>query len=170
MGAFSSIAQYVDTGNQDVAYLQIVKLDGGADERGFLFFERPVLFRFFHVGDDLIFRDHVVSLYAENLFQKFLVQGKEKGDRGQYNVENPNEGIQRHRHLLGRDFRQHLGGNFSENEHCHRHDRRRDDNGSVPVCDQLSEEHAGDRGRRNVDQVVPDQHGGDEFVVMIDKV
>ena len=98
--------------------------------------------------------------------EQLLPQAEQEVQRGEHRHEQPQQGGGEHGERLGGFLGQALGGDLAEDEHHHgEHDggHRR----AVRLADELDEQQGGQGGGHVVDDVVADEDGGEQLVVIL---
>ena len=155
----------VHPGGEDVPGLQVAELDGGADQLALVLVQAALVLRLGHHGDQLLLGDAGVLGGAEDQVQQLLPLGEEEVQRPQDQQEHPEYGGGEHGKALRMLLGQALGGDLAEDQH-HQRQHHRGDGGAVRGV-QLGEEHRAHGGRGDVHDVVADEDGGDQPVVVV---
>ena len=163
LGAPQRDAVHPHARGEDVADVQVVKLDGAFEQFALVGVHAALLLGFLHQGEQLVLGDGVVVVHAQQTAQKLLPLGKEPVDRLEHRHKYPNHRIHRHgealRHLLG----QALGRDLTEDEHKHGHNGR--GHAHARAAQPAHEHHRAHRGQSDVDDVVAYQNGGEQLVI-----
>ena len=156
---------HVHPGGQDLLHLQVVELNGSADELALMLVQPALVLGLIHHGDELFLRDAVFRLVAQQLRQQTLPLGEEEIHRPQQGDKHPENGGGEHGEVLRILLGQALRRNFAEDQddHGQHHGGHR---GAV-YRQQLGKEHRGNRGSSDVYDVVADQDGGEQPVIIL---
>ena len=159
----------VHTGGEDLGDLQVVELDGVADEIALVLVQTALVLGLVHHAHQLFFGDAVLTAVTEHQGQQALPLGEQEVGRGEKHHQDPQQGGGQHGNGLGVFLGQALGGDLAENqdhhrEHCGGH------RGTPDIVDELDKQHRADGGGHVVDNVVADEDGGEELVVVLRQV
>ena len=106
----------------------------------------------------------------EDLDQRFFPGREHKGQRREDQHEKSKDRIGKEGKTFGALFGQNFGGHFAEDQRHARHDSGRRDRCHVAVCDQPQKENGRQRRHRDIDDVVADENGRQQFVVGIEQL
>ena len=155
----------VHPGGEDLLHLQVVELDGGADELPLMLVQAALVLGLIHHGDELLLGDALLLRLAEDAAEELLPLGKEVVHRGQHRHQHPHDGGCEHGKGLGVLFGHALGGDLAKDQNNHGQHHRGDQR--TVVQKQLGEQNGAHGGGRDVHDVVADQVGGQELVVVL---
>ena len=164
-GGFHIQRHHIDAGRQDILHGGIVKLQGRLDQFFFLLFQNTLLFdgvqhiHQFLLGDSGL----LVTLlfFPEGLHQP-QEQPAERRKCDHKHPQRPGEG---HAELLGIGFGKAFGKDLPKGKYRKRGNACGNSNGIVAEVKRNS--HRNQRGNGNIHQIVADQDGGDQFIVLL---
>ena len=159
---------------QDILGLLLGEVDGVAEQVALLVVDGAFLLYLLHQHEQLLLGHLVVGLDTEDLGHQLGPQGEEEAEGNEDPDEELHEGRREHGKALGAVLGDGLGGDLTEDQHDDR-DGGGGDQGAVVVGEGLilgvhaqgDDEHRGDGGQQDVDQIVADQDGGDQAVVVL---
>ena len=156
----------VHAGCQDFRHLQIAELDGIADQIALVLVKTALILRLIDHAHQLLFGDAVVAVVAEHQRQELFPHGEQEVGRGQNPGEEPQQRRGKHGPGFGVFLGQALGGNLAEDQNDdgqHRSGHR----GAAGLTDEPDKQHGADGGGHVVDNVVADEDGGEQLVVIL---
>ena len=156
----------VHAGGEDLIHLHIIELDGGADELALVLVQPALDLGLVHHGHQLFLGDAAVPLLVKYHGQQLFQQAEQEVHRGKDHHENPHNGSGEHGKALGILLGQALGRDLAKDQHHNGDDGGRDHR-AVLQPQALGEEHGGQRGGGQVDDVVAHQNGGQQVVVLV---
>ena len=157
---------HVYTGGQDLFHFHIVKFNGAADQLAFPIGQLAVVFGLADHGHQLALGDGVYLFVAHKAAQQLFPLGKQPGQRGhqchQQLQDGGYGGSHRFRHLLG----QALGGHLTKDQDHH---SKHDSGEGRPLLSthQLDEQHRTNGGSGDVHDVVADEDGGEQLIILL---
>ena len=164
-GALQRHAVHPHARGEDVADVQVVKLDGAFEQLALVGVHAALLLGFFYQGEQLVLGDGMVVVHAQQAAEELLPLGKEPVNRLEHRHKHPDERIHRHgkalRHLLG----QALGRDFAEDQHKHGHNGR--GYAHARVAQPAHEHHRAHRGQGDIDDVVAHKNGRKQLVIPV---
>ena len=159
----------VHPGSENLGHLQIVKLDGIADEIALVLVQTALVLRLVHHAHQFFFGNTVLSAVAEHQGQQALPLGKQEVKRSKEQYEHPQERGRKHGKGLRVFLGQALGGNLAENQD-HDGEHRGGHRGTPHIVDELDKKHRADGGGHVVDDVVADEDGRQKLVIVLRQV
>ena len=159
---------HIHAGGQHVLGLDVVKLDGTADQLAFAIGQLAVLLGFADHRDQLAFGDGVlfsgIKPFGKELFPR-TEQGVQRRKNRDQRTEHRGKG---HGQGFGHFFCHALGGDLAESQDQQGHDDR-GDRGAVYTAHQAGKQHGGKRGRTDVHDIVSNQNGAEQAVIALDQ-
>ena len=156
----------IHPGSEDLGHLQVVELDGVADQLALVLVQAALVLRLVHHSDQLLLGDAVLLPLVDDQGEQALPLGEQEIGRGQHGYKGPQQGGREHgpglRALLG----QALGRDLAKDQDHHsEHDGGH--RGPPHVIQQPDEQHRADGGGHVVDDVVSDEDGGQQLVIVL---
>ena len=159
---------------QDILGLLLGEVDGVAEQVALLGVDGALLLDLLHQHEQLLLGHFGVGLDAEDLGHQLCPQGEEEAEGNEDPDKELHDGSREHGKALGAVLGDGFGGDLTEDQHDHG-DGGGGDQGAVAVGEGLilsahtqgDDEHRGDGGQQDVDQVVTDQNGGEQAVVVL---
>ena len=159
---------------EDVLGLLLGEVDGVAEQISLLVVDGALLLNLLHQHEQLLLRHLVVGLDTEDLGHQLRPQGEDTAEGNEDPHKELHEGGREHGKALGAVLGDGLGGDLAEHQH-HYGDGGGGDQGAVAVGKGLilaidaegDDEHRGDGGQKDVHQIVADEDGGQESVVVL---
>ena len=159
---------------QDILGLLLGEVDGVAEQVALLVVDGALLLDLLHQHEQLLLGHLAVGLNTEDLGHQLGPQGEEEAEGNEDPDEELHEGRREHGKALGAILGDGFGGDLTEDQHDHG-DGGGGDQGAVAVGEGLilgvhaqgDDEHRGDGGQQDVDQIVTDEDGGDQAVVVL---
>ena len=155
----------VHPGGENLGYLHVVELDGVADEIALVLVQASLGFGLVHHPHQLLLRDAVVVLVPQQHPQQLFPLGEQEVHRRQHHRQHPQQrrggygpGL---RPLLGQALGRHLA---EDQDHHGQH--RGGHRGTLGAADELDKQHRANGGGHVVDDVVADEQGGEQPVVI----
>ena len=158
----------VHPGGKNLGDLQVVELDGVADEVALVLIQAALGLGLVHHAHQLLLGDAVVPVVAHHHGQKALPLAKQEVGRGQHKQKQPQQRGGEHSPGLGVLLGQALGGDLAEDEDDHG-EHNGGHRGTPDAVNELDEQHRADGGGHVVDNVVANQNGGQQLVVVLRK-
>ena len=158
----------IHAGSQDVLCLQFGKLNGIAQEFAVILVDTAFLLHFIHKHEQFFLRHFVVAFQTEDLGKQFFPAGKEEIERR----EDPDQDPQERTGKDGKAFRAILGDAFGRNfpeDQNHHGDHCCGDRCTQFSAVNIAENQRGNGCHGNIDNIVPDQDGRDQFIVVLGK-
>ena len=153
---------------EDIFHLQVVELNGVAQKLSFVQVDAAVLLDLLHQEDQLFGRHFVVLFHLQNLGQQLFPGGEQEVHRGQDHTQDIDDGGGEHGEFLRAVLGDALGGNFAEDQHHYGDDHGGE--GGAYVAAYTDEKHRGDGRKGDIDDVVSDEDGGQQFVIILGKL
>ena len=153
-------------GGKDIAHLQVAELDGRADQLALVLVQTALVLRLRHHGDELLFGDARVVGGADDTAEQALPLGEQEVQRRQHRQQHPQQRGRGHGKGLGALLGDGLGGYLAEDQHGHRQ-HHGGHGGAVALAHQIREEHGAHGGGGDVDDVVADEDGGEQAVIVL---
>ena len=156
----------VHTGRQDFRHLQITELDGVADQIALVLVETALILRLIDHAHQFLFGNAVIAVVAEHQRQELFPHSKQEIGRGQNPGEEPQQRCGKHGPGFGVLLGQALGGDLTEDQNDngeHSGGNRR----AAGLADQPDKQHGADGSSHVVDDVVADENGGEQLVVIL---
>ena len=156
---------HIHAGREDLLHLHIVELNGAADELAFPVGQLAVVLGLADHGHQLTLSDGVLLGAADEMPQQALPLAEQPGQRGEQDHEQVQKGRNRCgnrlRHLLCKALGGHLAKDQNHNGQ-HEGGHRR-----APLrVQQAGEQHCANGCCGNVDDIVADEDGGEQLVVL----
>ena len=156
---------HIHAGREDLLHLHIVELNGAADELAFPVGQLAVVLGLADHGHQLTLSDGVLLGAADEMPQQALPLAEQPGQRGEQDHEQVQKGRNRRgnrlRHLLCKALGGHLAKDQNHNGQ-HEGGHRR-----APLrVQQAGEQHCANGCCGNVDDIVADEDGGEQLVVL----
>ncbi len=155
----------IHPGGEDLVHVHVVELDGRADKLALMTVQPAFVFRLAHHGDELLLGDAAVLLTTEDPLKQALQLGEEKVQGAEQEHEDSQNGGGEHGEGLRGFLGQTLGGDLAKDEDddgencCGQH-------GTV-VAVKLGEEDGSHGGSGDVHDVVADEDGGQQAVIVL---
>ena len=158
-------AHHVRAGGHDFVGPALGKFDGAADQRPLLLVDAASLLHLFHKGEQLFLGDGAVSGRLKDQREQLFPLPEQKVHRGQAENEPPQQRGREHGEPLGRFLGDAFGRNLAKDQHHHGGNKG---GNARPVlfAQKPHEQHGGQRGRGDVHNIVADQNGGEQRVVV----
>ena len=156
----------IHTGSEDLGHFQIVELDGVADQIALMLVQAAFILCLIHHAHQLLLGDAVALSGAEHLGEQPLPLREQEVGRGQDDDQQAKQRGGDHGPALRILLGQALGGDLAEDQDDDGQDNG-GDSGTADVVDQLDEQHRADGGGHVVDDVVADEDGGQQAVIVL---
>ena len=164
----------VNAVGEDILGLQLGEVDGVAEKVALLGVDGSLLLNLLHQHEQLLLRHFGVGLHTEDFGHQFCPQGEQGAEGDEEPDEHLHEGSREHSKALGAVLGDRLRGDLTEDQH-HYGDGGGGDQGAVAIGEGLilavyaqgDDEHGGDGGQKDVDQIVADEDGGQQAVVVL---
>ena len=158
---------------EDILGLQLGEVDGVTEQVALLGVDGALLLDLLHQHEQLLLGHLGVGLDAEDLGHQLGPQGEQGAEGNEDPDEELHEGGREHGKTLGAVLGHGFGGDLAEDQN-HHGDGGGGDQSAVAVGKGLilavyaqgDDEHGGDGGQQDVDQVVADEDGGEQAVVV----
>ena len=154
--------------DQDVLGLLLGKADGVFQQLALVPVDAALLLHLVHQHQQLLLGHLAFAAEAENLVQQLFPQGEQQIQGHQHPDEHPQDGGGQHGAPLRAVLGDALGGYLAEDQHHHRHHHRGDGGARVAVVPH--EQHRADGRGSDVDDVVADEDGGQQPVVLLQQL
>ena len=173
-GSLDVKALQIHAVGQDILGLLLGEVDGVTEQVALLVVDGALLLNLLHQHEQLFLGHFVVSLDTEDLGYQLCPQRENEADGNEDPNKELHEGGREHGESLGAVLGDGLGGDLTEHQH-HNGDHGGGDQGSVivgkdlilPIHAQSDDKHRSNGGQKNVDQVVADENGGEQAVVVL---
>ena len=154
--------------DEDVLCLLLGKFDGVAQQLALAPVDTAALLHLVHEHQQLLLRHFALTVQAEDLRQQLFPEGEEQIERQQHPDENPQDGRGEHGKALRAVLGDAFGRDLAEDQHHHCDDHGGDRRARVAVM--AHKEHRADGGRRNIDDVVANQDGREQPVILLQQL
>ena len=153
--------------DEDVLCLLLGKFDGVAQQLALAPVDTAALLDLIDEHQQLLLRHFTLAVQVERLRQQPFPEGEEQIERQQHPNEHAQDGCGEHGEALRAVLGDAFGRDLTENQHHHRDNHGGDRRACIAIG--VDEQHRADGGRRNVDDVVADQDGREQPVVLLQK-
>ena len=159
---------------EDILGLLLGEVDGVTEQISLLVVDGALLLDLLHQHEQLLLGHLIVGLDTEDLGYQLGPQGENTAEGNEDPYEELHEGRREHSEALGAILGDGFGGDLTEHQH-HDGDGGGGDQSAVIVGEGLilavnaqgDHEHRGDGGQKDVDQVVTDEDGGQQSVIVL---
>ena len=156
---------HIHAWGKDLFHLHIVKLDGAADELALPVGQFAVAFGLADHGHQLTLGDGVFLAAVDEVVQQLLPLAEQPCQRGEQGHEQIQEGRHRRSDGLRHLFGDALGADLAEDQH-HNGQHDSGDRCAPLLAQSFGKEHRCNGSCTNVDDIVADEDGGEQLVVL----
>ena len=158
----------IHAGGQHILGLDVVKLDGAADQLTLAVRQLAVLLGLADHGHQFTLGDGVLFSGIKPFGKELLPRTEQGVQRCKNRDQRTEHGGKGHGHCFGHFLGHALGGDFAKGQDQQGHDNRRDGR-AVNAADKAGKQHGGKRGRTDIDNVIADQNGAEQAVVALNQ-
>ena len=158
----------IHTGGQHILGLDVVKLDGAADQLTLAVRQLAVLLGLADHGHQLTLGDGVLFSGIKPLGKELFPRTEQGVQRCKNRDQRTEHGGKAHGQSFGHFLGHTLGGDLAKGQDQQGHDNRRDGR-AVNAADKAGKQHGGKRGRTDIDNVIADQNGAEQAVVALNQ-
>ena len=150
---------------REIVLLHVIELDGAADELAFPVGQLAVVLGLADHGHQLTLSDGVLLGAVDEMPQQALPLGEQPGQRGEQDQQQVQKGRNRRSNRLRHLLCKALGGHLAKDQH--HHGQHYGGHRRAPLrVQQAGEQHCANGCCGNVDDIVADEDGGEQLVVL----